>query len=269
MRGLDATVQDALQGYPGVINDYPGLTAIRLNVDPNHDSTSDISKVVQEYNSVNVVVEIEDHMGTENEDNVGWYTQMATLFKNSPLVFLEVPNEPKNGLSATASNQVGIINAIRQAGFTNPVGLQPLGGYDESNLSTVVHSVGTQQIFVTPHIYYDGTDSNAAAQYVESEIQTAASNGLYTSIDEFGNAMDGVHLDPVGDTVIEAVITANEAGKCGALFWAMDNGNHSDGADSAFLTSNGNKLTSTGEQLVQWLSQTSGITQSAGLILTF
>src|ERR1700748_3737934 len=98
-----------------------------------------------------------------------------------------------------------------KAGFTNPIGLQPLKGWDESNLSTVVGSVGTDQLFATPHIYYDGNDTNVATQYVASEIQTATSVGLYTSIDEFGNSMDGVHMDPVGDTVITAVIAANNA----------------------------------------------------------
>ena len=34
MRGLDAGVQDALQGFANVLTDYPGLTAIRLNVRP-------------------------------------------------------------------------------------------------------------------------------------------------------------------------------------------------------------------------------------------
>src|SRR4029077_4887566 len=85
MRGLNAGVQDALQGFANVLTDYPGLTAIRLNTGGN-DSAADIDKVVQEYTARCVVVMIEDHSGTAN--NVAWYQQMATTYKGNALVFL-------------------------------------------------------------------------------------------------------------------------------------------------------------------------------------
>ena len=37
---------------------------------------------------------------------------------------------------------------------------------------------------------------------MQSEISAAKSNGLFASIDEFGNAMDGFTMDPMGNTVI-------------------------------------------------------------------
>ncbi len=70
MRGLNAGVQDALQGFANVLTDYPGLTAIRLNTGGN-DNAADIDKVVQEYTARGVVVMIEDHSG--NPNNVAWY----------------------------------------------------------------------------------------------------------------------------------------------------------------------------------------------------
>ena len=82
MRGLNAGVQDALQGFGNVLKDYPGLTAIRLNCDSGNDSAASIAQVVQEYTAAGVVVEIEDHSG--NGDNVAWYQQMATMFKDNP-----------------------------------------------------------------------------------------------------------------------------------------------------------------------------------------
>ena len=82
MRGLNAGVQDALQGFPNVMTDYPGMTAIRLNVNPSQDSSSSIAKVVQEYTAAGVVVQIEDHSG--NGDNVAWYQQMATAIQRQP-----------------------------------------------------------------------------------------------------------------------------------------------------------------------------------------
>jgi hypothetical protein len=249
MKGLNATVQDALQGFPMVLQQYPGLTAIRLNCVPGTDSSASIAQVVQQYTARGVVVEIEDHSGIG--DNVAWYQEMANAYKANPQVFLETPNEP--GDPSTAQFQVQIIGAIRATGFPNPIGLQPLHGYDYSNLGTVVDHVGTHQLFLTPHIYYGVDDPNGAAQYAENDIHGAASLGLFPCIDEFGDAEDGFTRDPQGASVITAMIAVNDAGRAGALFWAMDNGNHPDGADSAFLTPDGNQLTSVGQRLQAWL----------------
>ena len=262
MRGLNAGVQDALQGFGNVLKDYPGLTAIRLNCDSGNDSAASIAQVVQEYTAAGVVVEIEDHSG--NGDNVAWYQQMATMFKGNPLVFLETPNEPSADAATTAQNQIGIINAIRAAGFANPIGLQPVGGYDQSNIPTVTAAVGTAGLFATPHIYYGVNDPNGAGQYVQSEIQGALQKGLFPSIDEFGNALDGFTADPQGMTVISSVLAANEAGQAGAVFWAMDNGNHPDGADSAFLNPAGTQLTPVGVDIQPWLSQKTGTLTGGG-----
>jgi hypothetical protein len=250
MRGLNAGLQDALQGFPSVTSQFPGMTAIRLNTGGN-DSPAAINQVVQEYTSKGIVVEIEDHSG--NPNNVAWYQQMATAYKGNPLVMLETPNEPNP--SGLAQTQIGLIQAIRATGFANPIGVQPGGGFDQSNIPAVVAALGTNQLFVTPHIYIGGsTDPNGAANYVQSEISTAKSNGLFASIDEFGNAMDGSTMDPMGNSVITAVTAANQAGQAGAIAWAMDNGNHANGADSACLNTGCTQLTPMGQTLQSWLS---------------
>ena len=249
MRGLNATVQDALDGFPMVLQQYPGLTTIRLNCVPGADSSASIDQVVQAYTARGVVVEIEDHSGIGN--NVAWYQEMANAYKANPQVFLETPNEPAD--PQTAQFQIQIIAAVRAAGFPNPIGLQPIGGFDYSNLSTVINEVGTTQIFLTPHIYYSVNDPNGAARYAADDIQGASSLGLFPCIDEFGDALDGFTRDPQGASVIAAVIAVNQAGRAGAVFWAMDNGNHPDGADSAFLTPDGSQLTSVGQGLKSWL----------------
>jgi Cellulase (glycosyl hydrolase family 5) len=257
LRGVNAGVQDALQGWPQVMQRFPGMTALRLNVDPGKDSSADINTVVTNYTGAGVTVEVEDHSG--NPDNVLWYRQMAGMFKGNPLVLLEMPNEPN--ANNVVSDQVGLIKAIRAAGFTNPIGIQPVGGFDFSNVGAVVAQTGATGLFVTPHVYYNGTDPNGAVDWVNSAIAQANAIGMPVVIDEFGNAMDGVTQDPQGDAVMLAVLAANEgtnggAVRAGAIFWAMDNGNHPDGADSAFLTPDGGQLTSTGTQVIQpWLSQ--------------
>jgi Cellulase (glycosyl hydrolase family 5) len=172
MRGVNAGVQDALQGFGNVMQDFPGMTAIRLNCDSGNDSAADIDTVVREYTGAGVVVEIEDHSG--NPDNVAWYQQMAQAYKGNALVYLEMPNEPSADAQTTAQNQIGIIQAVRAAGFTNPIGVQPVGGYDFSNLPMVISALGTAGLFVTPHIYYSGTDPNGAANYVQSDLQQEA-----------------------------------------------------------------------------------------------
>jgi hypothetical protein len=247
MRGLNAGVQDALQGFPNVLTDFPGLTAIRLNVNPSSDSAASISQVVSEYTAAGVAVEIEDHSG--NGDNVAWYQQEAQQFKANSLVFPETPNEPTGSAQQVAQEQTGIIKAIRATGFANPIGVQPVGGFDQSNIPGVTAAVGTANPYVTPHIYYDGTEPNGAANYVQSEIGQAQSNGLFSVIDEFGNALDGVNQNPQGNSVIASVVAADNAGKAGAIFWGMDTGNHADGANSAFATPDGSKLTPIGQQL--------------------
>lgn len=264
MRGVNAGVQDALQGFANVMHDFPGMTAIRLNCVPGNDAAADIDTVVREYTGAGVVVEIEDHSG--NPDNVAWYQQMAQAYKGNALVYLEMPNEPTADAQTTAQNQIGIIQSVRAAGFTNPIGVQPVGGYDFSNLPMVISALGTTGLFVTPHIYYSGTDPNGAADYVQSDLQQAKALGLWAVIDEFGNALDGVTLDPQGNAVILAVIAVNEGGQAGAVFWGMDNANHPDGADSAFLTPDGSQLTPVGQSMIQpwlWSSQPAGSSTSA------
>jgi hypothetical protein len=240
-----------LQGYPNVLSQYPGLSAIRLNCDPGNDSSDSIDQVVEEYTARGVMVMIEDHSGFG--DNVGWYTQMASKYKTNSLVFLETPNEPNTDSGTTSQFQIEIIQAIRNAGFGNPIGIQPVGGYDQSNLDAVISAVGVNQLFVTPHIYYAGNDPQEAGRYAQNEIDGATQRNMFSAIDEFGDALDGYNRDPQGQSVIDAIIAVNQAGKTGAIFWAMDNGNHPDGTDSAFLTPDGSQLTSVGQGLQPWL----------------
>src|SRR4051812_31463800 len=117
MRGLNAQVPDAIAGFPNVMTDYPGLTAIRLAASSggpfnSRDSLETIQKIVNDYTGRGVVVELELHYGNGYESDTGWYQQMAQAFKGNPLVFLETPNEPTSDRTATIQNQINIINAI-------------------------------------------------------------------------------------------------------------------------------------------------------------
>ena len=62
------------------------------------------------------------------------------------------------------------------------------------------------------------------------------------------------------------MIAVNEGGQAGGVFWAMNNGNHPDGTDSAFLNPDGSQLTPVGRSMIQpwlWSAQPAGGTTSA------
>lgn len=251
MRGLNATPDEAMRGLNALGTQYPGLTAIRMTASSGSssnavDSLATIQKTIKAYTDKGIVVELELHYGNGYESDVGWYRTMASTFKSNPLVFLETPNEPHAGKDQTVANQIAIINAIRGEGFRNPIGVQPLLGWDTSNLSAVVASTGTQNIFATPHIY--GED------WSQGPIDHARSLGMFSVIDEFGNSMDGSTIDAHGDATTRGVIAKVEAGIAGGIAWAMDNWNHPDGADSAFATPDGSRLTYFGAMLQPWLA---------------
>ena len=252
-RGVNVDRWDALQNLQGIQQNYPGVTMVRVVCLGGSDTLADIDPIVQAYTSKGIVVELEDHADSQGGDNTGWYTMLANAYKSNPLVFLETPNEPN--APNTAQNQIDIIKAIRATGFANPIGIQPIGGWDRVNIPQVVAQVGTTNLYMTPHVYYNGTDPNGAKAFVQGEIQGGLENGLYSVIDEFGNALDGYTMDPLGDSDIQAAIAANMAGQAGAVFWAAGNGYHPDGADSAFLNQAGTQLTSTGKEIQGWLSQ--------------
>jgi hypothetical protein len=250
MRGVNAWAADARAAWPNIRSQFPHLTAIRLNCDSATDTPASIVDVVTTYTGAGIVLIVEDHGG--NVENLQWYHNMATAYKNNPRVFLEMPNEPS--ASNLAAEQIALIQQIRNAGFVSPIAIQPSGGWDEGNLPAVVAAVGTTNLYATPHIYYNGTDPNGAAQYVTGEINGAAAVGLFASIDEFGDGMDGWHEDPLGSATINAVIAANQAGRCGAAFWALANGMHADGVDSVELVADCSQLTPVGAGPIKnWL----------------
>ena len=249
MRGLNGGVNDCLQMFGKLFTQLPGITCIRLNTG-GQDNAAQIDQVVRQYTGRGCVIEIEDHSG--NPNNVAWYTQMATLYKGNPHVILEMPNEPNaNNLTAI---QIGLVKAIRAAGFTNPVALQPAGGFDFSQIGATLAGIDKTNIFITPHIYYGGNDPNGASQYLNSDIQACLGFGCFPAIDEFGEALDGVNWNQFGASVVSSIVAANKAGSCGGMYWAMNNGLHSNGADSAFIAADASQLSPTGTGLkTNWL----------------
>jgi hypothetical protein len=254
IRGLNANVQDAPRIFNNLQQWFPGMTMLRLNCNVGHDSASDIANIVSTYTGAGIIVEVEDH-SSNTSNNVAWYAQMAGMFKSNPLVTMETANEPAE--SNVAEVQINMIRAIRGAGFTNPIGLQPANGYDTSTYPAVLGAVGTTNMYVTPHIYYNANDPNGAAGYVASEIADAQRNGVFPVIDEFGDSIDGPTPDPMGHSTIQAAIDANEAGKAGATYWEAwnDNGYMAE-PDAVCFTIDCGQLTDNGASYMRlWLGK--------------
>jgi hypothetical protein len=86
VRGLNMDVKDALpmlQG--GVLQVYPGLTAIRLVCIADVDTPESIAPIVLQYTGRGIAVEAEDHGDSQNGGNTRWYTAMASYYKDNPL----------------------------------------------------------------------------------------------------------------------------------------------------------------------------------------
>ena len=131
---------------------------------------------------------------------------MAQTFKSNPLVFLETPNEPHAAKDQTVQNQIAVINAIRASRV------------HQSDRPAAVARMG----HVQPRRRCGGgrhaqtcsrrrTSMVATGRKVPST--TAKSLGMFSVIDEFGDAMDGVHIDAGGAATIAGVIAKNEAGQ--------------------------------------------------------
>jgi hypothetical protein len=258
--GLNATPEDAVTGFGHVKSDFPGLNAIRLNVDPSNTGDPNIATAINEYTNAGIAVELEVHDTDGNGsgfDSV--YQQWAQQYKNNPLVLLETPNEPNE--SNLAADDAQYIQEIRAQGFNNPIGIQPIGGYDQSNIPAVLQDlqnmgVSTSNLYVTPHIYDNNPNPNDAMNYAQSEVSSAQQQGLPALIDEYGPAENGYTIDPQGEMVNAAMYTLAQSGygtqqHVGSIYWGMDNANHPDGADSAFLTPDGSQLTPDGQLLQQ------------------
>jgi len=250
-RGLNGSPQDLIDGFGQVFNQYPHMNIVRMNCNSNQDQQAQIDQVVNQYTPSKCVVVIEDHGGQTR--NTAWYQQYATKYKAKPYVFMGTPNEPGGDVT---NDQIAVINAIRGAGFNNPVGIQCRGGYDFSSAQGVINSVGRNQLFMSPHIYYSGSDPNGSQAYIDADIQNCHNLQLWCEFYEYGDGMDGWNRNPYGLQLVRQVIAAQQANRCGAVFWAMDNNNHPDGCCSAFLTRDGSQLTNpvTGVDPIQpWL----------------
>jgi beta-glucanase (GH16 family) len=227
---------------------FPGANLVRV-VCGRDTTVGNISGMINELTARHVICFIDFHDSVDG-NTVGWYQTMCAAFKNNPYCFMETPNEPGSNVSG---DQITIINALRAGGWTNPIGLELQLGYQFDNIGPTMASISqNNQIFLCPHNYGDWWNNNMQ--------NSANATGLYSVVDEFGDAMDGVTIDGNGPDCVRHIIQSQQNHECGAAVWSATNGYHQ--GDNLFLDPQGNTIASMGQIMLDmgWLSDAGGIT---------
>jgi hypothetical protein len=221
---------------------FPGANLCRV-VCTQGTSVAEVQSMVAALTARKMICFIDYHDQMQS-GTIAWYRTMCAAFKANPYVFMETPNEPPNNV---ASDQIAIINALRAAGWTNPIGLELHGGYLFDNIAPVMAACAQgNQLFLCPHNYGDWWNGN---------MQNGANaTGLYAVVDEFGDSTDGSNIDANGTACVQHIIQSQQAHQNGAAFWSATNGFHE--GDNLFLDPQGNTLSSMGKliQQMNWLA---------------
>ncbi len=221
---------------------FPGANFVRVVCDRN-TTVANIQPMISELTGRNMVCLIDYH-DSVFAGTIAWYQMMVTAFKANLLCFMETPNEPGGDVSG---DQIKIINALRAAGWTSPIGLELIGGWQFDNVKPAMAALAqNNQIFLCPHNY--------ASWWVGNMQNTANATGLYSIVDEFGDSTDGSNIDPNGADCVRTIAQSQMRHECGAAFWSATNGYHE--GDNLFLDRQGITLSSMGKLIQQlgWLA---------------
>lgn len=265
----DYQMQDANQ----ILANFPGLNFIRLAVYDYQDPSA-YQSFVNTMTSRGVVVEFEDHMtsngsnsggaqgwafsGSHLDQELSWYSSVASAYANNPLVWFGTNNEPPtDGLSYW---QQATYDAIRSTGNSAPILLELPGGGVPSmmnggnGLDPSVYA-GMNNVIWDVHYYGWGpgyssdpqTVYGTLAGLVQGAQAIGSANGtMPVIIGEYGPSTDGVNTDPNADMIIQAV--QNSGMISGAVAWAWStylNDNLTDGYGN---------LSSFGHQVANWIA---------------
>ena len=220
---------------------FPGANLVRVVMDRN-TTVANVQPMITELTGRKMVCIIDYHDAVY-AGTTAWYQTMTAAFKSNALCLMETPNEPGGNVAA---DQISIINTLRAAGWTNPIGLELTGGYIFDNVKPVMAAISqNNQIFLCPHNYGDWWDSMRG---------TCNATGLYSVVDEFGDSMDGSNIDANGAACVQHVCELQMRHECGAALWSATNGYHE--GDNLFADPHGNTLTTMGQQItnLKWLA---------------
>jgi hypothetical protein len=255
--------------------DFPGINFVRLAL-YDYPSPSVLSAYVNQLTSAGIVVELENHnngsgnaggsqgkiftgQALTNESN--WYASIASAFKNNPYVWFGTNNEPSEidasgnfNPAALSSWQQATYNAIRGTGNNDLILVELNASSPSSAGQGYTPSVYAAMTNIAWDIHYYGwlsnysTDQNTVTKTLNGIITTAQSlksaNGTVpVATGEYGNSTNGQTIDPNGDQVINAVLSAGLNYGVGSAAWA-----YTVGTGDALVNSNGS-LTAYGQQV--------------------
>jgi hypothetical protein len=192
-----------------VLSAFPGINMIRLAVQ-NFASASALTAFVNTMTSHGVVVEIEDHStsggstnnvltGTALNNELSWYSSIATAFKGNPYVWYGTMNEPDDtaNQSATTTQEADIYNTIRSAGATSPIMMSMIGGFSTTvsgGLNPAAYASMTNIVW-DAHFYnwqtnHDGTQaaSTLTAEIANAQTIHSADGTVPVIIGEYGSS---------------------------------------------------------------------------------
>src|SRR5579859_1783982 len=213
-----------LADIPAVLAAFPNLNFIRLNI-RSLDSPASLQSAINDLTSRGIVVELEDHpdggggqgsISALEGPDVAWLGQVAAAFKNNPYVWYGTYNEPPTDGNLTAW-QVAEYNAIRGAGATAPIMIEPGGPRPDTLTAPLNLSAYTSMtnIIADPHLYNFQTNfstdpavnaANVAAMIKSAQSIVSADGPVPVLIGEFGDSTDGSNTDPGGMQNVQAVL---------------------------------------------------------------
>jgi hypothetical protein len=226
---LDSTlaqvVGDASGG--GLLQQFPNTNMVRIAMESGYGQPSQAF-----FNAVNwltakgIVVEIGNYndgngqvaTGAELNAEVTWYKSLATTFANNPYVWFTTDNEPEDASAggtapagSVTAEQVAVYNAIRGVGNNNMISME---GATQARLVGSAYASMTN-INWDEHYYNWETnyssDLNTNVAKLSQDVANlqsihSADGTIPVILGEFGNATDGVNIDPGGTAAVQAVV---------------------------------------------------------------
>jgi hypothetical protein len=276
---FDSQMGDASQ----ILSDFPGINFVRLNV-YSYQSPSAYQSFINTMSAAGVVVEIEDHTnsngtnaggsqgsaftGTQLNNELSWYSSMASAYASNPDVWFGTDNEPPQAGLSTWQQET--YNAIRNAGNNNPIMMElPGGGEPGFNVNsygmTASDYTSMSNIIVDAHFYGWSSNFSTNQQTVDSALTslaqgaqtiTSADGTVPVIIGEYGPSTDGQNTDPNASQVSTAVQTSTAIS--GSVAWGWDPGANDD------LTNGSGGLTSFGQQVAQAIAAQAAASGGSG-----
>lgn len=241
-----------------ILAQYPGTNFVRLAI-YNYESAAQLAPYINDLTSHGIFVEIEDHSnstggnagggvgdiftGARLQQELSWYSSVASTFKNNPYVGFGTDNEPSETNPATGQSdptalsnwQMQTYQAIRNAGNNNPVWLETIGWTNNGQL--VVNQgfaasdyAGMTNVLWDMHIYpwlfptnaTQGQANSILQQFVQGAQQITSADGtIPVQFLEFGDSTTGSDYDPNWQVSVQSVLSASN----GYAAWMWGAGN--------------------------------------------